>query len=181
MSQKRKGPTLRCLRFTPAEAAIDRGKCLARTWNHGKGGQCDRYPSAKYFCPLHSAGGEGEEQWRVFGHVLGPIPEDKLQLYEHYGQNRTSEKVDLAVWRKRKLISREDAENLERSKMTEFLKNSGYTNDRWRKMQKVNSEDEKAVVVDFLMLEQSSDLWTEVGRLQRHGGEARARELGAMP
>ena len=56
--------------FTPSE--IDPSKCMARTWNFGKGGQCTKSKLAgERFC-------KGCARRLVHGAVDGPIPEKKL-------------------------------------------------------------------------------------------------------
>ena len=56
--------------FTPSE--VDPSKCLARTWNFGKGGQCTKSKLAgERFC-------KGCARRLVHGAVDGPIPEKKL-------------------------------------------------------------------------------------------------------
>ena len=54
-------------RFTPS--AVDASKCLARTWNEGRGGQCQRNSQAgKDLCQAH-AKKVGAEGW--LGMVTG--------------------------------------------------------------------------------------------------------------
>ena len=64
--------------FTPAE--VDRGKCLARTWNAGKGGQCAKKPDKSgRFCWQHGKNCGGPT-W--LGEVTGEIPMRKLEDFE---------------------------------------------------------------------------------------------------
>ncbi|CAK0812267.1 unnamed protein product [Prorocentrum cordatum] len=52
--------------------------CLARTWNGGKGGQCNSCPSpGGQFCKTHLK----DERWKNHGSVRGPIPDKKLQEF----------------------------------------------------------------------------------------------------
>ena len=58
------------LLFTPS--TIDPARCMARTFAHGKGGQCPRKQvGGGRFCRLHV-------QKQAHGAVDGPVPEDKL-------------------------------------------------------------------------------------------------------
>ena len=58
------------LLFTPGK--IDRERCMARTFAHGKGGQCPRKQvGGGRFCGSHV-------KKQVHGAVDGPVPEDKL-------------------------------------------------------------------------------------------------------
>lgn len=175
-----KGPSLRCRRFTPPEAEIDKGLCLARTWSDGRGGQCQHYQGAPgHFCKLHMAGGQGQEQWRVYGHVMGPIPEDKLLEFEKHADLRSSVRVDLGVWKKRRLISRNDALDMEPRALSTFLRACGYSGEKWRSHREnlLTGRLSQEHAVEELMQEQANDLWNEVVRMQRDEGEARARLL----
>ena len=61
-------------RFTPE--SIDRSKCLARTWNGGRGGQCDSRPCrGRDVCRLHT-------KYQKHGLVTGAIPLAKLRGFE---------------------------------------------------------------------------------------------------
>mmetsp|Transcript_118598 Transcript_118598/g.295779 ORF Transcript_118598/g.295779 Transcript_118598/m.295779 type:complete len:200 (-) Transcript_118598:104-703(-) len=174
------GLSARYRRFTPAEAAIDRGLCLARTWADGRGGQCQRFPaSGSLFCKMHLLGGPGQEQWRVHGHVDGPIPEDMYRKFEMNADNRGGDKVDLSAWKKRRLVSREDAMDMDPRMLVNFTKDSGYSGEKWKIIRErlLNNTGDKAKAVETLLQEQASDLWTEVMRIQRSEGEARARLL----
>jgi len=63
-------------RFTPAD--VDSNKCLARIWNGGDGGQCQRNRHEQSdFCKVHGKDDNGP----AHGRVDGPIPEQKLQEF----------------------------------------------------------------------------------------------------
>ena len=73
--------------FTPA--CVDSAKCLGRTWNSGKGGQCPRYP-------LGDEAVEGQQrdlcmrcQTNKHGRVDGPVPEGKLKEFEKHAAKAT--------------------------------------------------------------------------------------------
>ena len=62
-------------RFTPD--VIESGKCLARTFNGGLGGQCTKLALVgSEFCRQHEGRG-----CQVHGFVKGPIPRGKLQHF----------------------------------------------------------------------------------------------------
>ena len=63
--------------FTPKE--VDEGKCMARTWLGGRGGQCRSGPvgSGRY-CKMHGQK-QGTDKW--LGAVDGPIPEKKMNEF----------------------------------------------------------------------------------------------------
>jgi len=63
-------------RFSPA--AVNCERCLARTWNKGKGGQCSKARAGSSdFCQQHLAGG----RWQTHGRADGPIPAAKLREF----------------------------------------------------------------------------------------------------
>ena len=65
------------LPFTPKTIQMD--KCMARTWNDGKGGQCHNLPSAdSEFCTNHLK----NRQWQVHGRVDGQIPLKKMSEFQ---------------------------------------------------------------------------------------------------
>eukprot|EP00435_Cladocopium_sp_Y103_P022723 s2347_g5.t1 len=63
--------------FTPKIIRMDR--CMARTWNGGKGGQCSLPKTAKSdFCTRHAE----NLKWQVHGRVDGHIPSKKISEFE---------------------------------------------------------------------------------------------------
>eukprot|EP00930_Biecheleria_cincta_P022544 TRINITY_DN16458_c0_g3_i2.p1 TRINITY_DN16458_c0_g3~~TRINITY_DN16458_c0_g3_i2.p1 ORF type:complete len:255 (+),score=32.82 TRINITY_DN16458_c0_g3_i2:58-765(+) len=61
--------------FTPLH--VNRKSCMARTWNHGLGGQCSMLRKAgEDFCKIHL------EKWSLHGRVDGAVPEGKLREFE---------------------------------------------------------------------------------------------------
>ncbi|CAL1129085.1 unnamed protein product [Cladocopium goreaui] len=63
--------------FTPKIIRMDR--CMARTWNGGKGGQCSRPKTANAdFCTRHAE----NLKWQVHGRVDGHIPSKKIGEFE---------------------------------------------------------------------------------------------------
>lgn len=63
--------------FTPKIIRMDR--CMARTWNGGKGGQCSRPKTAQSdFCTRHAE----NLKWQVHGRVDGHIPSKKIGEFE---------------------------------------------------------------------------------------------------
>ena len=64
--------------FTPP--AVDAGRCLARVWKEGCGGQCTRKPQAGAdLCATHTKN-VGKDAW--LGKVTGEIPAKKLKEFE---------------------------------------------------------------------------------------------------
>merc|ERR1712014_201278 len=72
-------------------------------------------------------------------------------------------------WKKRRLISRKDAMEMDSRGLVKFTRDSGYSGEQWRnsQMQLINRSIDKAAYVQSLMTEQENDLWSEVLRLQR--------------
>ena len=65
-------------KFTPL--VVDSKKCLGRTWNEGKGGQCTKKPGAGAdLCSGHACK-VGTDKW--LGKVTGEIPAAKLKEFE---------------------------------------------------------------------------------------------------
>ena len=88
--------TARWRKFTPL--AVNPNRCLGRTWDKGKGGQCNSKPTAGAdLCGVH-AGKVGTDQW--LGKVTGEIPEQKLSSRSRARRARR------ARWRGRGLQTR---------------------------------------------------------------------------
>eukprot|EP00438_Fugacium_kawagutii_P032631 Skav232016 [mRNA] locus=scaffold3320:70427:70973:- [translate_table: standard] len=76
------------LPFTPGRIQLD--KCMARTWNHGKGGQCRLPPTGNSdFCKRHSQ----NSQWQVHGRVDGHVPPNKMGEFERFKKHTEVRKV----------------------------------------------------------------------------------------
>ena len=60
--------------FTP-EVVDDGSRCLARTWNGGRGGQCKAKPAQDGLCKVHLRS-------HAHGLVTGDIPAAKLAQFE---------------------------------------------------------------------------------------------------
>lgn len=65
--------------FTPD--VIDRLKCMARTWNEGRGGQCSSDPvdDCAGLCSCHSR--QAQTTGLSHGRVNGPVPRTKLLAF----------------------------------------------------------------------------------------------------